>query len=121
MILILGHPEHINLESFGEAFKPLEDSDLTVALRVLKPGGTLIVVDALEHDRVEYRETMGHLWMGFRPEQLEQWLATAGFDRRWVSELAAQPDAMGPPLLVASGRNRESPGSHHYTDSLPYT
>lgn len=39
MILILGHPEHTGLESFGEAFKPLEDADLTVALRVIKPGG----------------------------------------------------------------------------------
>jgi len=39
MILILGHPEFTNLESFGEAFKPLEETDLTVALRVLKPGG----------------------------------------------------------------------------------
>ena len=39
MILILGHPEYTSLESFGDAFKPLEDTDLTVALRVLKPGG----------------------------------------------------------------------------------
>ncbi len=39
MILILGHPEFTNLESFGEAFRPLEETDLTVALRVLKPGG----------------------------------------------------------------------------------
>ena len=39
MILILGHPEFIDRESFDDAFKPLEDADLTVALRVLKPGG----------------------------------------------------------------------------------
>ncbi len=41
MILILGHPEFTNLESFGEAFKPLEDADLSVSLRVLKPGGEI--------------------------------------------------------------------------------
>ncbi len=39
MILILGHREYTGLASFGDAFKPLEESDLTVALRVLKPGG----------------------------------------------------------------------------------
>ncbi|MEJ2471899.1 MAG: ACT domain-containing protein [Desulfuromonadales bacterium] len=39
MILILGHPEHADRESFAGAFKPLEEADLTVALRVLKPGG----------------------------------------------------------------------------------
>ena len=41
MILILGHPEFTSRESFGESFKPLEDADLTVALRVLKPGGEI--------------------------------------------------------------------------------
>jgi glycine cleavage system transcriptional repressor len=39
MILILAHPEYTDLESFGEAFKPLEESGLSVFLRVLKPGG----------------------------------------------------------------------------------
>ena len=41
MILILEHPEFSNRESFGDAFKPLEEADLTVALRVLKPGGEI--------------------------------------------------------------------------------
>jgi predicted amino acid-binding ACT domain protein len=41
MILILGHPEFTDRESFGEAFKPLEESDLSVSLRVLKPGGEI--------------------------------------------------------------------------------
>ena len=41
MILILAHPEFKDRESFGEAFKPLEDTDLSVALRVLKPGGEI--------------------------------------------------------------------------------
>lgn len=41
MILILGHPEFTGRESFGDAFNPLEDADLTVALRVLKPGGEI--------------------------------------------------------------------------------
>ena len=41
MILILGHPELTDRDSFGEAFKPLEDSDLSVSLRVLKPGGEI--------------------------------------------------------------------------------
>lgn len=39
MILILGHDKFTSRESFGDAFKPLEDTDLSVALRVLKPGG----------------------------------------------------------------------------------
>lgn len=39
MILIIAHPSFTDRDSFGDAFKPLEEADLTVALRVLKPGG----------------------------------------------------------------------------------
>ncbi len=39
MILIISHPTFTSRESFGTAFQPLEEVDLTVALRVLKPGG----------------------------------------------------------------------------------
>ena len=41
MILIIAHPDFTDRASFGEAFQPLEDADLTVALRVLKPGGEI--------------------------------------------------------------------------------
>jgi len=41
MILILGHPELTDQDGFGDAFKPLEDADLSTSLRVLKPGGEI--------------------------------------------------------------------------------
>ena len=41
MILIISHPEFTDRTSFGDAFQPLEEADLTVALRVLKPGGEI--------------------------------------------------------------------------------
>ena len=41
MILIIAHPTFTDRDSFGGAFQPLEDADLTVALRVIKPGGEL--------------------------------------------------------------------------------
>ncbi len=39
MILILAHPDYTDRESFGDAFAPLEDAELSVFLRTLKPGG----------------------------------------------------------------------------------
>jgi glycine cleavage system transcriptional repressor len=39
MILIIAHPAFTDRHGFGDAFQPLEEADLTVALRVLKPGG----------------------------------------------------------------------------------
>lgn len=41
MILILAHPEYVDRDSFGDAFQPLEESNLSVFLRVLKPGGEM--------------------------------------------------------------------------------
>ena len=41
MILIIAHPTFTSRGSFGDAFQPLEDVDLTVALRVIQPGGEL--------------------------------------------------------------------------------
>jgi glycine cleavage system transcriptional repressor len=39
MILIISHPEYRNRESFGDAFAPLEESNLSVFLRTLLPDG----------------------------------------------------------------------------------
>ena len=41
MILILAHPEYTDRESFGDAFAPLEEAELSVFLRTLKPGGEI--------------------------------------------------------------------------------
>jgi len=39
MILIISHPQFNSLESFTDAFKPLEQDGLSVFVRALKPGG----------------------------------------------------------------------------------
>src|SRR4051812_27939716 len=44
--------------------------------RVLKPGGRLIMVDMLPHDRESYRQQMGHVWLGFSEEHLRRLHAT---------------------------------------------
>jgi ArsR family transcriptional regulator len=31
----------------------------------LKRGGRLLILDMLPHEREEYRQTMGHIWLGF--------------------------------------------------------
>src|SRR3954469_20310906 len=43
---------------------------LAEVARVLKPGGRLIVVDMLPHDRDSYRQQMGHVWLGFSDDQI---------------------------------------------------
>ena len=80
------------------------------ALRVLKPGGRLLIVDLLSHDRVEYRERMGHVWLGFSKEQITQWLEGAGFSNVRVVTLPSDAGAKAPGLFVATGSRRQETG-----------
>lgn len=75
---------------------------LSEAARVLKPGGRLLIADMLPHDREEYRQQMGHVWLGFGDDQLRRLLASAGFDRVRVTPLPPQAAAKGPALFVAT-------------------
>ena len=79
------------------------------AARTLKPGGRLLILDMLPHEREEYRQTMGHVWLGFNEKQMTQWLHTAGFkDVRWRA-LPPEPKAKGPSLFVATARRSKTP------------
>lgn len=75
---------------------------LIEAARALKPGGRLLLADMLPHDREEYRQQMGHVWLGFGDEQVQRLLSAAGFSRIRILPLPAHADAMGPALFVAT-------------------
>lgn len=98
---------------------PIEDDALTLGLaslilpymddpeaavhemsRVTKSNGMLVLVDLLPHDRSEYRELMGHLWMGFSSEQMEQWLRASGWEQIQAFSLPPDPEAKGPGVFV---------------------
>jgi hypothetical protein len=72
--------------------------------RVIKPGGQLLIVDLMSHDRVDYVIQLGHVWQGFDAEQMKQWLTEAGFHASRYRALPADPAATGPTLFVASAR-----------------
>jgi ArsR family transcriptional regulator len=69
--------------------------------RVVRPGGRALVVDMLPHDREEYQQQMGHVWLGFSESQITRLLAGAGFDNVRVRMLPVDPDAKGPALFAA--------------------
>ena len=68
--------------------------------RVVRPGGKVLIVDMVEHDRTIYKHTMGHMHLGFSPEQLTGFLQDAGLDRPHVSIMPSDPDGRGPDLIV---------------------
>lgn len=80
------------------------------AARALKPGGRLVVADMLPHEHDDYRQTMGHVWMGFGVKQVERMLLGSGFEAVRVVALDPEPGVKGPALFVATAmRGSEFP------------
>jgi ubiquinone/menaquinone biosynthesis C-methylase UbiE/predicted transcriptional regulator len=80
-------------------------ADPAVALagihRALKKDARVLIVDMMPHDRAEYRQTMGHVWLGFGEDQLTKWSDEAGFRSCRFSPLAAPAHSKGPTLFSA--------------------
>ena len=72
--------------------------------RVVKRGGRVMIVDMLPHDRVEYQQQMGHVWLGFSEKTLRKFLEGAGFEGVSITTLPADEAAKGPSLFVATAR-----------------
>lgn len=66
------------------------------AARILRPGGSLLVVDFAPHTLDYLRQEFGHRRLGIRPEDMQRWAQTAGLD-------AADPLIFDPPPDLEHG------------------
>jgi ArsR family transcriptional regulator len=82
-------------------YSPEPPKALTEVARALRAGGRVLVVDMLPHDRVEYQQQMGHVWLGFSEQQITRFLTGAGFDQIRLRALPVDPQAKGPALFAA--------------------
>ena len=105
---------------------PLPDSSLDIAIlllvlhhvadparalaethRVLRPGGKVLIADMRPHPHEEYRQGMGHVWLGFDADAIAAWTERAGFTGMRYVPLPVDPSATGPALFTATARTRE--------------
>jgi ubiquinone/menaquinone biosynthesis C-methylase UbiE/DNA-binding transcriptional ArsR family regulator len=75
--------------------------------RVVKPGGRLLLTDLLPHDREQFRQQLGHVWLGFSETQVTAWLQEAGFAGERVHAMPSAPEARGPGLFVATAMRKQ--------------
>ena len=79
--------------------------------RTLRPGGKLLLVDMIAHEREEYRTQMGHVWLGFARERIERQLVSSGFRIERFHQLPPHPEAKGPNLFCCVAERKIEPGA----------
>jgi ubiquinone/menaquinone biosynthesis C-methylase UbiE len=72
--------------------------------RVTKPGGKLVLLDMVPHDRAEYREQLGHSWQGFSEKQITEWLDACGWTELRFQQIPPDPEAKGTGLFLATAK-----------------
>ena len=80
---------------------------LAETARILKPGGRIVVVDLIHHQRDEFRRQMEQQCFGFETQEINQLLSKAGFHTVTTRPLLPESAVSGPALLLATGCKAE--------------
>ena len=77
---------------------------LAEAVRIVRPSGTVLVLDLRQHDQVWVRERLGDERLGFSDKELERLLRDAGLEDVRV-QVGTRKTGDPFTVLIASGRN----------------
>ena len=75
-------------------------------VRVLEPGGSVILADLARHEREWAREQLADQWLGFEEGELRAWLGNAGLEQVEVQRIAPSP-GQEEVLLVRGSKRRD--------------
>jgi ubiquinone/menaquinone biosynthesis C-methylase UbiE/Fe2+ or Zn2+ uptake regulation protein len=111
-------PESFDVVIIHQVLHFLDDGPRAIreAVRVLRPGGRLLVIDFAPHDLEFLREEHAHRRLGFASEIVTQWLEAAGLDIVRQQTLPPGPHgkiavslwlARDPRMILAAPQTRE--------------
>jgi len=86
-------------------YLPSPADALTEMARIVRPGGAVVVVDFVQHDREWMKQKLGVLWRGFPLDTLNTWFTQAGLVDVEL-EVGKSPSKSNdlPATFIATGR-----------------
>jgi len=80
---------------------------LEAAWKILRPGGTLLILDLVEHTFEAAREMYADVWLGFSPAELARLMREAKFEGVSVEVVAKEKEGPGFQTFLAVGNRPE--------------
>ena len=97
--------ESVDLVILSQALHHAEEpaKALKAAYRLLKPGGSVMILDLQKHQFEKARELYGDRWPGFAESDLHHWLEEAGFKQIEISVVAREDEPPHFQTILAGG------------------
>jgi 2-polyprenyl-3-methyl-5-hydroxy-6-metoxy-1,4-benzoquinol methylase len=72
---------------------------------MVKPGsGQVLIFDLAAHEEEIFKDMFGDFWLGFKEENIEEWLYDAGFDEIHIQSLPMEEQNINVKTLIVTAR-----------------